>query len=210
LSVLRLFRYLPAKPNFDEILRTEMLPDLMASPGIEDWYLGRQGPDNTGPRIVATVWESRAAMVHAVGDRLGVFHPEHMDATTDQSLEIRELLLCLRPGGAHPKILRTLVGQTELAQLGAYVDDVARGVELDVAAGHGPTAFYIAGMDGDAFVTVSAWQSWSDIEEATGGDIHRPSATRRPERLRHWEVEHWEMVHGDPVAGAASVPVAFG
>ena len=55
-------------------------------------------------------------------------------------------------------------------------------------------ALYLATDGVDAFVTMSAWRSWHDIELATGGDIHRPRATRHPERLVAWDVEHFELV----------------
>ena len=40
----------------------------------------------------------------------------------------------------------------------------------------------------DTFLTVSAWASWDDVTRATGGDVHRPLATRKPERLVDWDV----------------------
>ena len=209
MAVLRTFRYVPARPYFDEILRTEMLPELVTKPGLVDCYLGRQGPDLADRRIVATVWDSRAAMVDALGEDLGTFHPEYLDATTDHHLEIAELALCLRPGGPRPTILRTLRGTAHPGELERYFENVTSGVTLDVAAGHGPSAFYAAPVGGDAFVTLSAWAEWSAIEAATGGDVRRPSATRHPERLASWDVEHWEIVHGDDVRAQPRVPAAI-
>jgi hypothetical protein len=46
----------------------------------------------------------------------------------------------------------------------------------------------------DRFITVSLWPSWSAIEVATGGDIHRPIVTRDPRRIVGMDVEHYEVV----------------
>ena len=54
----------------------------------------------------------------------------------------------------------------------------------------------------DAFLTVSTWCTWDDVERATGGDVHRPLATRKPERLVDWDVEYYEAVSELTVAAA--------
>ena len=77
MRVIRLFSFVAARRGFDAVLRGEMIPELRAMPDLLNSYVGRQESD--GPRIVATVWDSRAAMVAAVGDTLGVFHPEYLD-----------------------------------------------------------------------------------------------------------------------------------
>ena len=65
----------------------------------------------------------------------------------------------------------------------------------DVAAGHGPIRFYLA-RDGssEGFVTVSVWNGWAAIERATGGDIQRPTATRRPELIQSFDATHFEAI----------------
>jgi hypothetical protein len=49
-------------------------------------------------------------------------------------------------------------------------------------------------------VTVSTWTEWDDVEDATGGDIHRPQATRHADRLVDWSASHFEIVGLEPVA----------
>ena len=115
--VIRVFSFRAARRGFDDTLRSVFVPDLMSRAGIVDCYVGRQGPDDEGPRIVATVWTSRGAMVDAVGEELGVFHPEHLDATTDQVLDILELRVDWHPAGEPPRILRVLRGDVRPGEL---------------------------------------------------------------------------------------------
>ena len=196
MAVLRLFSFQAARGGFDETLRTIMIPDLLAMPGILDLYVGRQGPDDLGPRIVASVWESRQSMLDAIGDTLGTFHPEYLDATSDQRLEISELGVSWRSEIRPVRILRVLRGEVRTGELELYLEDVQHGVELDAVDRHGPTALYLGKLGGDRFVTVSAWRDWSDIEQATGGNVNQPRATRHPERLVGWDVQHYEVVAG--------------
>jgi hypothetical protein len=196
-SVLRLFTFGAARPAFDEILRDRLVPDLSAQHGVIDCYSGRQGPGEVGPRIVASVWADRAAMVAAVGDRLGQFHPELLDETVDRMLEVFPIRLASRAAtspAVAPTILRTLRGQVRDGGLDEYLDDVKEGVDADERAGVGPIALYVAETGPDAFITMSAWRAWADIEHATGGDIHQPRATRHREHLLEWDVAHFEVV----------------
>jgi hypothetical protein len=199
-SVIRLFRFVPVRPSFDHVLRTEMIPDLLAKPGIVDFYSGRQGPGEVGPRITVSVWSSRDAMVEAIGDRLGVFHPELLGDTTDHELEILGVLVEERVATDPPTILRSLRGRTRPGELPTYAADVRRGVGHDAQLGHAPMALYLADRGDDRFVTISAWREWADIEWATGGDVRRPAATRQSERLLEWDVEHYEIVARDVTA----------
>ena len=64
--ILRLFHFHPVGAAFDSIMRDVMLPDRRRLPGIVDVFLGRRGPDELGPRMNATVWTSREAMVAGV------------------------------------------------------------------------------------------------------------------------------------------------
>ena len=66
--VVRLFRFRPVRSGFDAILRDVLVPGLFAFDDIDDVYVGRQGPDELGERVVVSVWTSRSSMVEAVGD----------------------------------------------------------------------------------------------------------------------------------------------
>ena len=200
--VLRLFRFRPVNKGFDAVLREDLVPDLLAFPAVVDVYVGRQGPDEMGERLVASVWESRSEMAAAVGEDFDPpsFHAEHLDETADRVLEIHELDVAMRfedaPPGVAPAagILRLVRGQVRPGELPPYRDEVRRGTIADVEAGHGPLALYLAIEPPDRFVTMSLWSSWSALEAATGGDVRRPIATRHEERILGWEAVHYEVL----------------
>ncbi|OGO59503.1 MAG: hypothetical protein A2V85_09185 [Chloroflexi bacterium RBG_16_72_14] len=197
-QVLRLDAFRCLRPAYDELLRTELVAELLGRPGLIDAYAARQGPDDAGPRLVVTVWSSEDAMGAAIGAGFGASHPQHVESTTDHRPETVELLVGRRylPAAA-PLILRLFRGRVCPGELAAYAEDVHHGSDEDAHRDNGPVAVYMGGVANkgpDAFVTLSAWREWTDIEAATGGDIHRPRATRRPERLADWDVEHFEVV----------------
>jgi len=196
-SVLRLFTFRAARPAFDEILRNRLVPDLCAQVGVIDCYTGRQGPDEVGPRVVASVWTDRAAMSAAVGDELGRFHPELLEETADRLLEVFPVRLASRDDETDrtaATILRTLRGRVREGGLDEYLGDVQDGVDADERAGIGPVSLYVAETGPDAFITMSAWRAWADIEHATGGDVRQPRSTRHREHLRDWDVAHFEII----------------
>ncbi len=200
--VLRLFRFRPVRKGFDGILRDALIPDLFAFPDLVDVYVGRHGPDEMGERLVASVWESRSAMLSAVGDSFDqpVFHPEYLEETADRGLDIHQLDLTFRFDdvlvAAQPAtgILRLAHGQVHQGELDAYREDVRLGTIADDEAGHGPLAFYLAFEPPDRFVSMSVWSSWSVLEVATGSDVNRPIATRHPERIQALDIVHYELL----------------
>lgn len=197
--VLRLFRFRPVHAAFDRTLRDVMLPDLATLRGIRAIHVGRQGPDETGERIVASTWDSRAAMAAAVGETFDrpTFHPEHFGDTTDKRLDVVALRLVVEPRGpAEERVIRLVFGRTKPGARDEYVAEVERGTRLDVASGTGPRALYLGlpGTETERFVTVSVWGHWSAIARATGGSVLSPSATRHDELLVEWTVVHYEAV----------------
>ena len=116
--VIRLFSFVAARRGFDTVLRDEMIPELRAMPDLVDSYVGRQESD--GPRIVVSVWDSRAAMVAGVGDTLGVFHPEYLDATSGAVLEILDVRASWQHPREDPRILRVLRGEVRAGELDVY------------------------------------------------------------------------------------------
>ena len=210
LGTLRLFSFRPARAGFDGLLRDTLLPDLLAFPALQDLHVGRQGPDDIGPRLVASVWSSRDAMTEAVGEDFDppMFHPEYLSETMDHRLEIVELMAGLRFGAVDAArangIIRVARGRVQPGALELYRDIVLRGTCADVRAGHGPAALYLARRpDDDCFVTLSVWDSWAVIERATGGDADHPIATRHMEQMVDWQVDHYEAVPNVPQPKAA-------
>jgi len=197
--VMRLFRFRPVRPSFDRVLREVILPDLRALPGVRDVHSGRSGPDDLGDRLVASIWETRAAMLDALGPELvtSSFHPELLDDTTDHALEVLPLEVAMTfPDAREPAVLRLAQGCALPGQLDAYVDAVRAGTRGDRTRGAGPIALYLGVEPPDGFRTLSVWSDWSDIEQATGANVRRPIDTQHADRLASFEAAHYEVVRG--------------
>ena len=195
--VLRIFRFRLAAPDLDADLRRILLPDLMTLAGVLDVYAGRRDQPLPDERVIATVWADRSAMVASVSDTVegSPFHPELLGMSTERRLDVGEVAFGDRaPSDRVGTVLRLVDGRVRAGELDTYIDEAERGMDADRAAGRGPIAFYLAPQGGDAFVTLSIWPDWATIGEATGGDIHRPVATRHAERLVDWTVSHYEIV----------------
>lgn len=195
--ILRLFRCRPLRIEFDGILRETLIPDLLRLPGIVDVHVGRHGPDSIGDRLVASIWESEAAMSASMGGDVeaSLFHPEHLAETTDRSVEVHPLSITVRverPGQGH--VLRLVRGRVRPGELEAYVEDARAGTLRDAATQRGPLALYLAALVPDRFVTLSVWTDWASIEASTGAGTHAPGATRHAERLIESEAAHYEVV----------------
>lgn len=194
--VIRILRLRPARVGFDGVLRAAM-PALRASAGLLDIAAGRHGPDELGPRIVASVWVSSEVMAAAVRSQPGsvalAAPPDALDASVE-SLALDVVFEAEPP--RTPRLVRAFAGQVRPGTLAAYIDAARAGTLIDDAAGRGPCALYLAGLpaDPDRFVTISTWSDWAAIEAATGGDIRRPTATRHSERLVAWEATHFESL----------------
>jgi heme-degrading monooxygenase HmoA len=182
------------------MLRDSMLSDLRQLPGLVDVHLGRRGPDELGPRLVATVWSSRAAMAATVGEDFDPpkFHPEFLSETTERVLEVMPVAISMPVEGPGPaRILRVFRGRIRPGEREIYIEKARKGFLADVAVGIGPLALHLAtGPGTDDFVTLSVWASWSAVEAATGGDIRRPMATRHPEYIVEWDAAHFEIIEG--------------
>lgn len=188
--VLRIHRFRPLVVGIDVVLRNR-LAELRALPGLLDVVVGRQGPDELGPRVLASVWTSEAAMPPPLGSELG--------EVADAAIEVAPVRVLFRAdAGPAPRIIRLFRGRVRPGELARYVEEVRVGTAADDAAGHGPLALYLAesAASPDGFVTLSTWTSWPAVEAATGGDVNRPVATRHPERIVSAEVTHYEGIEG--------------
>jgi hypothetical protein len=196
-ETLRLFEFTPVGGAFDSILRDVMIPDMWDLPGVLQVYVGRQGPGDVGPRLVASTWESEDAMADALGVSFDAprFHPEYIDETADRRLEFLPLSFSYHADTpAPPAIIRLVTGQVRPDELEAYVGEAWAGTEDDAAAGRGPMALYLATRPPDHFRTLSVWPDWATLQDATGGEIDRPIATRHAKRLVRWQAMHFESV----------------
>ena len=195
--VLRIFRFRLAAPDLDADLRRILLPDLALLPGVLDVCAGRRDQPLPDERIIVTVWADQASMVASVSDSVeqSPFHPELLGHSTDRRLDICDVTFGDRaPSERAPAVLRLVEGMVRPGELDAYVEEAEHGMRADRAAGHGPLGFYLGCRAGDTFVSVSMWPDWETVGEATGGDIHRPIATRHAGRLADWTVSHYEIV----------------
>ncbi len=197
--VVRMFGFRPTRPAFDNVIRDWIVPAICGQPGVVDAYAGRHGPDELGPRLVVSIWESRAAMDAAFDGVAGPggLPPEALDGMTEGSVEVLEPEIAYHADGTldAPRIIRIFRGCVQPGQRARYVEETRAGVAADVAAGHGPMAFYLArGTSAEAFVAVSVWSTWTTIELATGGDVRQPMATRRPELIEAFDATHFEAI----------------
>jgi len=195
--VLRVFRFRPVVSEFDGFMRAEMLPAVVRLPGLLAVHAGRRDTEAGGDRIVATVWESRAAMIEVVGATLeqSPFFPDRLAQTIDRSLDTLDIRIELPFSIAEPPtLLRLFRGTVRPGELEDYVSEVRLGTLADADAGRGPAALYLATDPPDDFVTVSLWSSWEAIALATGGDIARPTITKDSRRLVAIDVAHYEIV----------------
>ncbi len=203
MSVLRLFRFRPARTEFDATLRTILVPDLLQQPGIRAVVAGRIGPDNIGERLVASVWVSYEAMASAVGTDFepARFHPELLGQSTDHRLDVLEVAVEIG-SDRQPDvgIARLVTGRARASRLADYVTQARDGTLADRAAGRGPQRLYLATEPPVRFVTLSLWTGWSDVAGATGSDLERADRTRHEALLEDWTAEHFEVIPGIPAA----------
>jgi hypothetical protein len=195
--IVRLFRCRPVRVEFDAILRETMIPDLLRQPGVVDVHVGRHGPDSMGDRIVASIWESEATMLAAMGPDIEIsrFHPEHLQETTDRTVEVRALAIAVRAERSEQgRVMRLARGRVRPGELDAYIEDARAGTLRDAATHQGPLALYLAPLPPDRFVTLSIWTDWASIEASTGAGTRAPGATRHTERLAELDVAHYEVV----------------
>jgi hypothetical protein len=198
-AILRLLtvRTAGGSPAFDVGLRDEVLPELEEQRGLVDAYAGRRGSAETGERVVASLWESRAAMADGIGDRaeLERLRPVHAEQARDDRLEVLEIAFGVRMDRlVAPRLLRVFRGETVPGGLEAYVDEVHAGALRDAQAFEGLIALYLSVVAPASFVTLSAWSDWESIEAATGGTIRRPIATRHRDRLAAATAVHYEIL----------------
>jgi len=211
--ILRLFSFRPVEPGsiFDARLRDIVLPRFVALDGLADTFVGRQGPDETGERLIVSVWESVAQMEAALrdGGRGGRFELELAAEVSDPVVEVLPLRVSIvEAGAASATILRVFRGQVLEADLERYVEAVRAGAEAGIERGHGPLALYMGVAPAGRFVTVSAWTDWPSIELATGGDVDHPIATRHSRLIVAWSAQHYEILPnaaGRPVRHAHAI-----
>jgi hypothetical protein len=198
-GILRLFGFRPlgSGAELDAALREKVLPDFLAAAGILDAYVARSGTGVAGERVIASMWESRDAMAAELGEAsvIGRFHPERVEELTSSRLDVLPVVFSVRHDREEPPIiLRVYRGLVRPGELDAYVEEARDGTLLDAATNEGLVALYLGTEPPARFITVSAWTDWESIALATGGNIHRPMATRNAARIAEGSPTHYEIL----------------
>jgi hypothetical protein len=198
-TILRLFAFRPARSDsaFDATLRDDVLPGLLALPGLVDAFVGRPGPAEDQEPVIASVWRSRRAMSRDLesSSLLAPFQPDQEPEIVASRLDILPVAVAIRPDRVEPPaIIRVYRGEVRPGELDEYVQDVRSGALADVQTNEGLVALYLGAQAPARFITVSAWTGWSAVERATGGNVRHPIATRHAHRLVAAEVDHYEIL----------------
>ena len=198
-SVLRLFGFQPLGfgADFDARLRRSLRPPFLELPGLREVYVGRRGPDESGERMIVSLWESDAALAAALGpggDRLEIEKAEEVGPCKVELVSLAVDLPFDRAEEA--QVLRIFRGQVRDGELDLYVDEARNGTLADAAGPHGPLGLYLGPRPPDRFITVSLWTGWESIEAATHGNIRQPIATSNAARLVGGTATHYEVVPG--------------
>lgn len=176
-----------------------MLPDLLALTAIRDAYVGRRGSDEDAERVIASVWESREAMAAELGESSDIdrFHPELSSDFAAGRLDSLPIEIGVHPERAEPpRIMRVFRGEVRVGELDAYLEEARAGTLSDVSMNEGLVSLYLGTARQSRFITVSAWTGWPAIEQATGGNVRRPLATRNAGRIAAFDVAHYEILPG--------------
>src|SRR5215218_9388655 len=124
-AVIRLLQFRALGPAFDEVLRDAVIPGLRSREGITDCLCGRQGPEQAGPRIIASVWPTEAALRRAFPD--GAAEELGQDGeheTADHIVEVLPLRVAERfPIDGPARILRVLRGRVQRGEMDLYEQD---------------------------------------------------------------------------------------
>lgn len=207
--MLRLLRFRPegAGSVLDAALRDTVAPRMAGLPGLRSLYLGRRGPDESGERLIVSVWESSSDLDAALGpgSEAAPGPPELAPGVADPMVEVLPIVVDLSFDTASaPGILRVFRGEARSGLREDYIADVRMGTEHDVASGAGPLALLLGLVEPSGFVTVSVWTDWDVIQAATGSNLRRPVATRHANRLAGGTAAHYEVL---PQAAAGPPPV---
>jgi hypothetical protein len=176
----------------DARIRTVLAPAAATAEGLTAFYAARRGTDQDPRRVLASIWASESALEAAA--RPGGLLDQEGDLGGGTTEVLPLALEVVPPGTEAPTLLRVFRGQAREGQIGDYLEAARRGTEEDVAAGAGPVGLFLAVIEPDAFVTVSAWTGWDRIAIATGGNVEHPIATRHARHLVAGTAAHYEIL----------------
>lgn len=200
-KLLRLiaFRSSADSAVLDAALRERLLPEIGRLPGVDLLHVARRAPTVSGERILVSVRTESprdpdplpSEEANALA-RLGAPLVEPSLIVEERLLPIAFSVEVQRPEPA--RILRVYRGNVRPGQLDEYIRRAEDGTRADAASVGGLCSLYLATGRPERFITVSTWLDWGSIEQATGGDVRRPMATRHSELIAEGEASHFEIV----------------
>jgi hypothetical protein len=188
--------------SFDAILRSDVLPGLLAWPDVVDAWQGRRGTGDGSHGLVSTWHEGWQADPDGAPDLQLLRSPGlavlgGVDVVSVEQLEIAVHARFSRPEPA--RVLRVFHGTTLPGELSDYVAEARAGMTEDAQINDGLVSFVLAHDANDRFISASTWTTWSAIESATGGNTRQPFATRNPRHLATFRIVHLELLPEAPV-----------
>jgi hypothetical protein len=192
----------------DAVLRSVVVPRILADRAVVDAWQGRRGATD-GNHVLVTTWtdassaepSTNAPDVAALGDPA----LEALGGAAIVAVEQLELSIHARFARPEPaRVLRVFHGRVLPGELEAYIAEARAGMTADAAVNDGLVSFALGHDADERFVTVSTWTTWSAIEAATGGSTRTPVATRNARRLADFTVVHLELLPEAPVVGATT------
>jgi hypothetical protein len=191
--IVRLSRFRTTRPAFDAALRAVTLPDLRRQPGILATFAGRQGPEEIGPRLLATLWSSEDAMRAGLGTEAG--DTDDLADTTERRVDVLSATVVqLAPVPLPSGIVRLARARLRDIDVATYARLVADELLSMRASGRGPSDLVMATPGAGAFLMLSTWTDWSAVEAATGASVSEPLRTKRLAALEDFEVDHYELL----------------
>jgi hypothetical protein len=197
---VRLSRFRTTRPAFDAVLRTTVLPRTRARSGNVAVFAGRQGPDEIGARLLASLWIPAASSngpgaPAAAGSEADAGAEDALDGTAGQSTEVMPVvLLRLAAAPLATGILRVARGHLRDLDVASYAQDVSRDITGIQALSAGPSDLVMATPGEGSFVMLTTWRDWSAIEAATGASISEPLRTKQLPALESFEADHFELL----------------
>lgn len=202
------FQALGPDSAVDAVLRSVVLPRLLACPDVLDAWQGRRGSAD-GNHVLASTWSDAPQPGYGDPPDVAMLHdPEllSLGGTDIVSVEEAEVAVHARFQRAEPaRVLRVFHGIARPGELDDYIDEARAGMTADARINDGLVSFVLGRDRDETFVSVSTWTGWAAIESATGGDTRHPFATRNSRRLAGYRIAHLELLPEAPVGRSASL-----
>lgn len=189
--------------SVDAALRDVAIPALLREPVVCEAWIGRTGRPEVRRRVLASTWTDAPADPESAPDFIALRTPgvAGSESVVDRLEQVDVQVHARFDRTDAARILRVFRGRAKPGELDAYVVAARAGMTADAERFDGLVTFVLGPKSADEFLTVSTWTSWTAVEEATGGSVQQPFATRNADRLVDFTVEHHEILPGAPIRG---------